>query len=149
MNCPACGAELVALGIEGMVVDVCRGGCGGIWFDNFELDKVDEAHEALGLALLAAEFNPNARIIEERRTCPKGCEVVLMQHAFSPDKPVMVDECPNCGGVWLDGGELAEIRQRTPTAEDRKKAAQEFFDRAFLEDLARLKAQRTQNQTGG
>jgi len=29
------------------VVDVCQNGCGGIWFDNFELEKVDEKHETL------------------------------------------------------------------------------------------------------
>jgi Zn-finger nucleic acid-binding protein len=142
MICPACGRELVVLTVEGLVVDVCRGGCGGMWFDHFELDKVDEAHERLGAALLAVEFDPAVKVEEARRNCPKCFDVVLMKHKFSPAKPVLVDECPKCGGVWLDGGELAQIRRQAPTDEDRKKAAQRFFDRAFVEDLARLKQRR-------
>jgi uncharacterized protein len=142
MLCPACGNQLVALGVEGLVVDVCRDGCGGIWFDNFELVKVDEAHEELGNALVTLPFHHEAIVVEEKRPCPKCTGIIMQQHSFRPDKPVPIDECPNCGGVWLDGGELAEIRRRAPTAEDRKRAAQRFFNRVFLEDLAELKARR-------
>ena len=142
MNCPACASPLVALTVEGLVVDVCRQGCGGIWFDAFELSKVDQAHEKLGEALVALEFNPRAPVVPDKRSCPKCLGITMLQHKFSPDKPVMVDECPNCGGMWLDGGELAEIRRRSPSGEDRKKAAQRFFDRLFIEDLAQLKARR-------
>ena len=144
MNCPACAGELIPFRVEGLTVDVCGHGCGGIWFDSFELSKVDEAHEKLGEALVTAEFNPRAVIIADKRSCPNpNClGIPLRQHKFSPDKPVLIDECPNCGGVWLDGGELADIRRRAPTTEDRKKAAQRFFDRLFVEDLAQLKARR-------
>jgi uncharacterized protein len=142
MLCPACGNELVALHVEGLVVDVCRTGCGGIWFDNFELSKVDEAHERLGEELIGLEFNPNAVVVREKRPCPKCPGITLLQHRFRPDKPVVIDDCPSCGGVWLDGGELADIRRPAPGNEDRKKAAQRFFDRLFLEDLAQLKARR-------
>ena len=141
MNCPACAAQLAALNVEGLIVDVCRG-CGGIWFDNFELDKVDEAHESLGQALLAFEFGGRPPVISNKRACPKCPGITMLQHRFSPDKPVMIDECPACGGVWLDGGELAEIRRPAPSTDDRKQAAQRLFDRMFIEDLARLKARR-------
>jgi len=140
MNCPACGAQLIAFGVEGLVVDVCRDGCGGIWFDNFELNKVDEAHEKLGEALIALDFNPSATVLRDKRPCPKCTGITMLQHKFNPDKAVIIDECPSCGGVWLDGGELADIRRPAPTTEDRKKAAQRFFTKLFLEDLARLKS---------
>jgi Zn-finger nucleic acid-binding protein len=143
MICPACGGELVSLSVGALTVDVCRHGCGGIWFDNFELCKVDEANEQLGEELLATEFDPQAEVQRTRRDCPKCIGVVMMQHKFSPEKPVMVDECPKCGGMWLDGGELAEIRRKVPTADDRRNEAQQFLNRAFMEDLARLKARRT------
>jgi uncharacterized protein len=120
MICPACGRELVAITVEGMVVDACRGGCGGIWFDNFELDKVDEANERLGEALVAIEFDPNVTVEDTRRNCPKCIDVVLMKHKFSPGKAVLVDECPKCGGVWLDGGELSLVRRKAPSPEDRR-----------------------------
>ncbi len=142
MNCPACGGQLTALGVEALVVDACRGGCGGLWFDNFELQKADDWHERLGESLLAIESNPQVAIVPGRRSCPKCVGVVMMQHKFRPDNPVVVDECPNCGGVWLDGGELADIRRPAPTKEDRKKAAHRFLERLFIEDLARLKTSR-------
>jgi Zn-finger nucleic acid-binding protein len=148
MICPACGAQLTALGVEGMVIDVCRGGCGGLWFDNFELEKMDDWHERIGDSLLAIEVNPHATIVTGRRTCPRCLGVVMMQHRFRPDKPVMVDECPGCGGVWLDGGELAEIRRPAPTKEDRTKAAHRFLERLFIEDLARLKTSRAARRAG-
>jgi uncharacterized protein len=37
MKCPACFNELTQLQVGSLVVDVCQGGCGGIWFDAFEL----------------------------------------------------------------------------------------------------------------
>lgn len=149
MNCPACASPLVALPVEGLVVDVCREGCGGLWFDAFELSKVDQAHEKLGEALVALDFEPTAAILPNKRPCPKCPGITMLQHKFSPDKPVMVDECPNCGGVWLDGGELADIRRRSPSTDDRKKAAQRFFDRILVEDLAQLRARRAERHAGG
>jgi Zn-finger nucleic acid-binding protein len=117
-----------------------------LWFDNFELDKVDEWHERLGESLMSVEFNPGAVAIQDRRSCPRCPGVVMMQHKFRPDKPVIVDECPSCGGMWLDGGELAEIRRPAPTREDRKKAASRFLERLFVEDLARLKTSRAERR---
>ena len=148
MICPACGHELSSLTVGALTIDVCRGGCGGIWFDNFELEKVDEAREQLGQELLGMEFDPGTEVQRTRRDCPRCIGVVMMQHRFSPDKPVMVDECPKCGGVWLDGGELEDIRRQTPTAEDRKQAAQRRLNQFFLEDLARLKARRAERPGG-
>jgi len=55
MNCPACNRELKEKPVSGIKVDVCENGCGGIWFDNFELKKVDEKHEAIGEDLLKIE----------------------------------------------------------------------------------------------
>ena len=34
----------------------------------------------------------------------------LKRHFFSAKKRVEVDQCPNCGGYWLDAGELEAIR---------------------------------------
>jgi uncharacterized protein len=146
MNCPACAALLTPLELEGFVVDTC-GACGGVWFDNFELARVDNAHERLGEALAVLPFNPAAVILRDKRPCPKCAGITMLQHKFSRDKAVLVDECPSCGGVWLDGGELAEIRRPQPGVEDRKKAAHRFLNRLFLEDLAQLKARRAEKRS--
>jgi Zn-finger nucleic acid-binding protein len=144
MICPACGSELAALGVEGIVVDVCAAGCGGIWFDNFELCKVDEAHEKMCDALALLEFHREAVVVKKKRQCPRCFEITMLQHQFSREKPVLVDECPSCGGMWLDAGELLEIRRPASTKEDRRKATEHFFNKRFATELAELKARRAQ-----
>jgi Zn-finger nucleic acid-binding protein len=142
MNCPACAAPLESLPLEGMSVDICRHGCGGIFFDNFELARVDQSHEKLGDALATLESHPAAVVVREKRPCPKCMGFTMLQHKFSREKPVLVDECPNCAGIWLDGGELAEIRRPVETVAERRKATQQFFSSLVSRELAQLRANR-------
>ena len=53
-------------------------------------------------------------------------------------KEVEVDECQNCGGFWLDYGELGRIRSQYSSEEERKKAAEEYFEDLFGEELKRM-----------
>jgi len=46
-----------------------------------------------------------------RLRCPRHPETVMIRRAFSRTIPVQIDECPQCGGHWLDAGELAQIRR--------------------------------------
>ncbi len=127
MICPACGNNLVRMKISDIEIDVCKGGCGGIWFDLFELNKVDEKHESAGESLLDIERDPSISIDpKKRRKCPKCKNVVMMQHFFSVKRDVVVDECPKCGGFWLDCGELSRIRSQFESEEERNKAADEY-----------------------
>ena len=130
MNCPACGGELSSNEAAGIEVDVCAS-CGGIWFDPFELMKVDEPHESAGEALLDVAGDHRVAVDHENpRQCPRdGAQ--LARHFFSVKKQAEVDECPECGGVWLDVGELATIRTQFASEEERKRAAEEYFDEIF------------------
>jgi len=79
MKCPACDRELQKMTVLDISVDVCRNGCGGIWFDNFELQKMDEKHEAAGENLLDIEIDPSIDIDESKtRMCPI-CESQMPQ----------------------------------------------------------------------
>lgn len=128
MLCPACSHELSQKEIAGITVDVCSGGCGGIWFDNFELKKFDEQHEAAGQELLDIPRDPSCAVdLAKRRSCPRCTDTIMMQHLFSPNDRVTIDECPKCGGIWLDTGELAAIRTRFATEAERQTAAQAFL----------------------
>jgi len=116
VNCPACGHALSAHEVGGITVDVCRGGCGGVWFDAFELQKVDEAHESADQGLLDVPRDPAVAVDRsERRRCPRCEDVVMMRHHFSVRREVEVDCCPACGGYFLDHGELATIRAQFAT----------------------------------
>lgn len=111
MKCPACFNELSQMTVGPLTVEVCRGGCGGIWFDAFELQRVDEPQEAGGEWLINIERDPSLRVDQSRkRSCPKCVEVKLKRHFFSPRRKIEVDQCPGCGGYWLDAGELEKIR---------------------------------------
>ena len=112
MKCPACERELAEIQVGLVRVDVCHGGCGGIWFDAFELKRVDEQHEAAGEPLTNIQFDPTIHVDAARkRKCPRCAGITLKRHRFSRGSKVEVDHCPNCAGYWLDCGELAQIRQ--------------------------------------
>ena len=131
MKCPVCNRHLTEIEVGGITVDACVGGCGGIWFDWFELSKVDERHEKAGESLLDIARDESVVVDhEQRRNCPKD-GMIMMRHFFSVKKQVQVDECPQCGGVWLDHGELAAVREQFQSEEARKAAAEESFSATF------------------
>jgi len=49
---------------------------------------------------------------------------------------VRLDECPSCGGEWLDAGELRGIREEYATDAEREQAAGKVFDEMFGSELA-------------
>jgi uncharacterized protein len=138
MRCPVCANVLSRKTVGGITVDVCDGGCGGIWFDRYELMKVDESHESAGEELLDVERAVGVGVDHgERGSCPKCADgVVMMRHFSSVKRRVTVDECPSCGGYWLDVGELAAIRTEFETQEERDLATQQYFSELFDAELA-------------
>ncbi|MBD3307221.1 hypothetical protein GF339_12390 [candidate division KSB3 bacterium] len=142
MKCPACGNQLTEMAVQEIHVDVCQGGCKGVWFDRFELQKVDEAHEAAGEPLLDVARDPQLVVDHARqRHCPKCETIPLMRHFFSVKRDIEVDECPQCAGMWLDQGELARIRTQFATESERREAAQTMFAEVFDDDLARMRSE--------
>lgn len=129
MDCPACGHALSPTTAGDLTVDACAGGCGGIWFDHYELRKVDEGTESAGEALLDIPRDPAVVVDRAKRyRCPKCTDgVVMMRHFWSVKREVTIDECPECGGVFLDAGELRTIRGEFPTEAARHAAADAYF----------------------
>ena len=141
MKCPACFNELACLQVGNLTVDVCQGGCGGIWFDAFELQRVDEENEEAGERLLEIRRDERIRVDPSRkRECPRCDGIKLQRHFFSAKRRVEVDECPNCGGYWLDAGELAQIRaERAGT--DAEKAAEHNISADVIRYLYKLQTE--------
>ena len=111
MKCPACLNPLSSTTIGKLTVEVCRAGCGGIWFDAFELQQADEPQESTGAWLANLEPDPQLHADTGRkRACPKCEGVNLKRRYFSAKRRFEVDECPGCGGCWLDAGELEKVR---------------------------------------
>lgn len=117
MKCPACSRDLTPLKFGSVTVDACVQGCGGIWFDAFELQRVDEKDEISDADMLRVPRDPNVEVDASiRRDCPRCEGVKLKRHFFSARKEVEVDLCPSCAGYWLDAGELEKIREEKAAA---------------------------------
>ncbi len=141
MKCPACSNTLIEKTVGNITVDICQGGCGGIWFDQFELKKLDEPHESEGEELLLIEVDENVQVDHnERRHCPKCESTLMLRHFYSVKREVEVDECQTCAGYWLDSGELSSIRKQFNTEQERKDAASAYFDDIFGTQLAAMRA---------
>lgn len=145
MKCPACENELQEMTAGNIKVDVCKDGCGGIWFDAFELQKVDSSQESAGECLLDVPRNESLTVDHDaRRKCPKCDDVVMMRHFAGVARQVELDECPGCAGFWLDAGELAKIRTQFATEQQRDKATEAYFAKTIGPELKRMQAENQQ-----
>ena len=145
MKCPVCETSLTSVEAGSVTVGVCLGGCGGIWFDNFELQKLDEPHELAGQMLVNIKKREDIQIdYSQRRKCPR-CNIVMMRHFFSPRRRVEVDECPSCGGFWLDAGELALIREEHQIEQERQIAQERYLAEMSTETLDPMRASGGEN----
>lgn len=138
MQCPACGNALTEMTVADIVVDVCAGGCGGIWFDRSELEKMDELTESAGSVLLSFERAPDVLVDHVKpRDCPR-CGELLKRRYYTPKRLVEVDECLTCGGFWLDVGELAMIRSQYHVPDRRRPEAHAYCYEIFHVDFVQL-----------
>ncbi len=103
MRCPNCNSgTLVAQRVKNdpdARVDRCRE-CGGLWFHPGSLTRV------LSVAAKDLKVLDNAEITN--RVCP-DCMEPLACFKY-PQTLVAVDMCPKCKGIWLDKGELEELK---------------------------------------
>ena len=147
MQCPACHRALSSLTVGDVTVDVCQDGCAGMWFDHGELISFDDPSDALGQTLVALAGDPRAAVdVTVRRRCPRCPSSVLMRHFFSAKRAVTVDECPTCGGMWLDAGELAQVRAEYTSRAARRQAAIQQGETTLAVDRLALVDEQIQRQ---
>lgn len=111
LNCPACGKEMKKVFIEdaGVNIDICVDGCGGILFDNRELEKFDESHENADQILNEVKGKIFEKVDTSKpRICPV-CNAVMFKMGAGQGN-VKADVCGVCGAKFLDNGELEKIR---------------------------------------
>ncbi len=121
IKCPACQKEMHKIFIpsEGINIDICLDGCGGIYFDNREFKYFDEQDENIDEIIKAIEGKEFIKVDESLpRTCPV-CGARMVKNFASIKKEVQIDECYSCGGKFLDHDELTKIRKQYATEEDR------------------------------
>ena len=110
MQCPACGRELVSKTVNDLAVDVCEGGCGGVWFNWLEVTRWNGLTASSAEEQLVVARDEQIGVDHSRRyPCPH-CESIAMSRDFSSVLPdLLLNECSSCGGFWLNGDEVDEI----------------------------------------
>ncbi len=137
MECPACGRRLNQVTIDEVVIDACKGGCGGIWFDNRELSAFVQPASSIGEELLKIPRDPQLEIDHSKpRICPLCGDATMIKQKSDINEKVVIDECPICQGIWLDAGELAAIREAASKPENKQTPFRTFLGR-FLPGGAR------------
>jgi Zn-finger nucleic acid-binding protein len=82
--------------------DVCEK-CGSLWLDRGELDKM--AFKVAGSIEFCSEEEdkmPEPKV----KNCPRCDGLPLSRVRFLGETDIILHHCTNCGGFWLDGGEL-------------------------------------------
>lgn len=86
-------------------LDYCGQGCGGLWFDKKELGAtIDNQTDFVGIE---NSLNTAKSTDYPCGNCPNQFLVRLQYH---PDYQVEIDYCQACEGIFLDGGELRDIK---------------------------------------
>lgn len=140
LKCPACGKDMekVFIPSEGINLDICTNGCGGIYFDNREFSDFDEKDEDISVILQKID-NKNFEKVDTtaERTCPK-CGTQMVKNHSSVKQQIEVDECYGCGGKFLDRDELVKIRAEYDTEEERSADMLKYIDKVIGKQLDEL-----------
>jgi Zn-finger nucleic acid-binding protein len=89
-------------------IDECRE-CNGIWFDEDELRLAKDASwkDINWIDFEIWKHKDQFKMDPRDLKCPK-CQKSLVTIEYG-DTKVVIDCCPECKGVWLDGGEFKKI----------------------------------------
>lgn len=119
MLCLNCGSEMMeddVLTKHGEIqYDTCEK-CGSLWLDAGELDKMAfQVEGSIESSSEEKDDKPDPRPLK----CPRCDNSVLDRVRFLGYPDIILHRCANCGGFWLDGGELniidAKLRKIMPT----------------------------------
>ena len=103
--CPACQSKMQSEFVNGFQIDICPS-CLGIWFDEGELGKMANLPKQ---SFEPSNVLPTVQSEPLTRICP-NCASNLESTQYQYKSSITIDCCPTCGGIFVDQGELDEIR---------------------------------------
>lgn len=113
MKCPACADKLAEVRSQTTVVDICVR-CRGIWFDKGEFANFLRGltkHKDTSLAISSQAKSPLLKDSPDKdkkdRLCPRCHQVMRIYYIYDFD--AILDQCPQCQGVWTDRAEVPKI----------------------------------------
>jgi len=136
-HCPDCDLDMTPRSFFGVLVDTCPE-CGGIFFDEGEVSQIrarggDRAFEELDDIV---QPNPNHIPHEESqfRKCP-SCLSGMHRFRYMYSSPVFLDSCESCGGVFIENGELKQMKEYLQAGKSKQAPV---LDPESKEDVATL-----------
>tara|TARA_R110002167_G_scaffold28926_24_gene96830 strand:+ start:3535 stop:4038 length:504 start_codon:yes stop_codon:yes gene_type:complete len=111
MLCPRTNTQLIKVNVGKVPVYVSEA-CGGVFLENqsLKLFECPESKRGKVLSIHLAQFNNELLSLDKRVNCPVCTDTVMLRRFYSPLHVVEIDECPSCGGIWLDTGELSKLQ---------------------------------------
>ena len=107
-TCPRDGSVLESNAVGSAEVFVC-GTCHGLWISGYDMASLMRApYESWKLPWVEM-FESGLKYVED--TVPCLCAEHSPMKTVTRDG-IRVDLCPECGGLWFDGGELEELIRR-------------------------------------
>jgi Zn-finger nucleic acid-binding protein len=113
-KCPRCSDVLVEENLGGVTIDRCRS-CAGVWLDDGEIVSLLQAELAVSNSAGTTATAPRGQAgvpLAERESvelCPK-CQTHLNAVNYDYGSGVIIDVCPRGHGLWLDKGELEQLK---------------------------------------
>ncbi|OVE79239.1 hypothetical protein BVY01_03005 [bacterium I07] len=105
--CPKCNdTEMDKVNFDNVEVDRCTK-CFGIWLDYGELEAMmrKEGSEWVDIGGEEADMAQMGHIM----TCPH-CKIHMDATRDDVQKHIVFEKCPECGGIFLDAGELKDLK---------------------------------------
>jgi len=106
-ECHKCWVEMNKEEVEtfgpNIIIDVCPK-CNGIWLDKGELEKLLKDRKLSNYLTKHIGVKSSSPMI-----CPQCSNLMDIEKADE----IEVDVCLTCGGVWLDSGELEELKTKS------------------------------------
>lgn len=151
-TCLSChqNMEIVREGrvLDHITYDACEN-CGALWIKKEELAKLTLQSKTIGKPDFSGIMkevepnwwaeNPNIKRMYELRHCLECKDTVLVKMHLMGESNLILDACPLCGGVWLDGGELDQMNDYLKWIDHGAKSSSFGKFLKHVKDQARLK----------
>ena len=121
----------------------------GMWLPWLELGKLDTQDKGFGDLLKQALASPRHKDLDRPAlNCP-NCHEPMHRHLCNEDKGVSIDECYDCGGIFLDSGELEDIREHHMSESEREAYANKLIANIPEYQGAMMNLEREQDRARG
>ena len=134
MECPACENVLTKFINAGVKVLACKDECGGLWFSQSQVKRLEKFKSGLGASLLKIKRADGVKVYRGvEHICPQCKTTLLFRHFFSKEFDTEVNQCAKCGGFWVDFSGLAKLQSMS--GQKKQKALDQYFSIIFYKKI--------------